>query len=156
MLSHNVLHILIVTLTNNVSKALVDMHVAQLHVVSTLHVFPNFTMVFANVLEDLVEIQILHVQRVNIKRAFYICNLLKYFLIPSLGEIALPPVEFGCTSDNDCPDYTACQNRKCINPCAERRVCAPNAICTVTRHKAVCACPDGYIGTPEVTCERRK
>ena len=81
---------------------------------------------------------------------------LKYFLIQSLGEIALPPVEFGCTSDNDCPDYTACQNRKCINPCAERRVCAPNAICTVTRHKAVCACPDGYIGSPEVTCERRK
>ena len=113
-------------------------------------------MVFANVLEDLVEIQILHVQRVNIKRAFYIRNHLKYFLIQSLGEIALPPLEFGCTSDNDCPDYTACQNRKCINPCAERRVCAPNAICTVTRHKAVCACPDGYIGTPEVTCKRRK
>ena len=74
MPSHNVLQILIAILTNNVSKALVDMHVAQLHVVSTLHVFPNFTMVFANVLEDLVEIQILHVQRVNIKTAFYICN----------------------------------------------------------------------------------
>ena len=74
MPSHNVLQILIATLTNNVSKALVDMHVAQLHVVSTLHVFLNFTMVFANVLEDLVEIQILHVQRVNIKTAFYICN----------------------------------------------------------------------------------
>ena len=64
MLSHNVLHILIVTLTNNVSKALVDMHVAQSHVVSTLHVYLNFTMVFANVLEDSVEIQTLHVLRV--------------------------------------------------------------------------------------------
>ena len=74
MPSHNVLQILIATLTNNVSKALVDMHVAQLHVVSTLHVFLNFTMVFANVLEDLVEIQILHVQRVNNQTAFYICN----------------------------------------------------------------------------------
>ena len=72
------------------------------------------------------------------------------------GEISLPPVEYGCTSDNDCPDYTACQNRKCINPCAAERVCAPNAICTVTRHKAVCACPDGFIGTPEITCTRRK
>ena len=73
-----------------------------------------------------------------------------------LDEIIVPPVEFGCASNNDCPDYTACQNRKCINPCAEDNICAPNAICTVTRHKAVCACPDGYIGTPEISCSLRK
>ena len=73
-----------------------------------------------------------------------------------LDEIIVPPVEYGCTSNSDCPDYTACQNRKCINPCAEDNICAPNAICTVTRHKAVCACPDGYIGTPEISCSLRK
>ena len=71
-------------------------------------------------------------------------------------EIVLPPIEYGCGTNNDCPDYTACQNRKCINPCAEDNVCAPNAICTVTRHKAICACPDGYIGSPEISCSLRK
>ena len=78
------------------------------------------------------------------------------FLLNSLDEIALPPIEKGCASNNDCPDYTACVNRKCINPCAADNVCAPNAICTVTRHKPFCACPDGYIGSPEVTCTLRK
>ena len=83
MLSHNVLHILIVTLTNNVSKALVDMHVAQSHVVSTLHVYLNFTMVFANVLEDSVEIQTLHVLRVISKGFLYLVllKMLNHFTI---------------------------------------------------------------------------
>ena len=83
MLSHNVLHILIVTLTNNVSKALVDMHVAQSHVVSMLHVYLNFTMVFANVLEDSVEIQTLHVLRVISKGFLYLVllKMLNHFTI---------------------------------------------------------------------------
>ena len=82
MPNHNVLQILIATLTNNVSKALVDMHVAPLHVVSTLHVFLNFTMVFANVLEDLVEIQTLHVLRVISKGFLYlVLNMLNLFTI---------------------------------------------------------------------------
>ena len=65
-------------------------------------------------------------------------------------------VVVGCESDQECPDYNACQNRKCINPCAADSVCAPNAICTVTRHRALCACPDGYIGSPEISCSLRK
>ena len=80
MPNHNVLQILIVTLTNNVFKALADMLVAQLHVVSMLHVFLNFTMVFANVLGDLVEIQTLHVLRVISNGLFYILlKMLNYF-----------------------------------------------------------------------------
>jgi hypothetical protein len=62
----------------------------------------------------------------------------------------------GCLTDNDCPDYTACQSRKCINPCAAPNVCASNANCRVTRHQAVCTCPDGYIGSPELSCSLRK
>ena len=62
----------------------------------------------------------------------------------------------GCLTNNDCPDYTACQSRKCINPCAAPNVCAPNANCRVTRHQAVCTCPDGYIGSPELSCTLRK
>ena len=67
-----------------------------------------------------------------------------------------PPIVSGCLTNNDCPDYTACQSRKCINPCAAPNVCAPNANCRVTRHQAVCTCPDGYIGSPELSCTLRK
>ena len=70
--------------------------------------------------------------------------------------MTLPPVVSGCLSNNDCPDYTACQSRKCINPCAAPNVCAPNANCRVTRHQAVCTCPDGYIGSPQISCSLRK
>ena len=70
--------------------------------------------------------------------------------------ISLPPVVSGCSSNNDCPDYTACEARKCINPCAKPNACAPNANCRVTRHRAICTCPDGYVGSPEVSCSLRK
>ena len=78
------------------------------------------------------------------------------FLFSFLEPVTLPPVVSGCLSNNDCPDYTVCQARKCINPCAAPNVCAPNANCRVTRHQAVCTCPDGYIGSPEISCSLRK
>ena len=71
-------------------------------------------------------------------------------------KIEPPSLTTGCASDNDCPDYTACENRKCINPCAERDPCARNAYCKVIRHQPVCTCPDGYIGDPTTSCELRK
>ena len=67
-----------------------------------------------------------------------------------------PALAAGCERNEDCPDYDACHQRLCINPCAEDRVCAPSANCRVARHQAVCTCPDGYIGTPEVDCKLRK
>ena len=103
---------------------------------------------------DFKEILQLLAERVWIVVLIYVVQF-KYFH-NSTADIILPPVESGCTSNNDCPDYTACQNRKCINPCAADNICAPNAICTVTRHRALCACPDGYIGTPEISCSLRK
>ena len=71
-------------------------------------------------------------------------------------KIEPPSLFAGCASNNDCPDYTACENRKCINPCAEKDPCARNAYCKVIRHKPVCTCPDGYIGDPTTSCELRK
>ena len=105
---------------------------------------------------DTLAMQKLHARRVGYFLGFKIDLILHPSHSFCVDLPTVPPIVSGCLTNNDCPDYTACQNRKCINPCAERRVCAPNAICTVTRHKAVCACPDGYIGSPEVTCERRK
>lgn len=76
--------------------------------------------------------------------------------IISLEPPSPPPITSGCASNSDCPDYTACEARKCINPCAKPNICAPNANCFVTRHKAVCTCPDGFIGSPEISCSLRK
>lgn len=70
--------------------------------------------------------------------------------------VSPPPILSGCSSNNDCPDYTACENRKCINPCAKPKACAPNANCRVTKHKAICTCPDGYVGSPQLSCSLRK
>merc|ERR1712079_937945 len=70
-----------------------------------------------------------------------------------IEKIEPPPFAIGCASNSDCPDYTACENRKCINPCAEKDPCARNAYCKVIRHKPVCTCPDGYIGDPTTSCE---
>ena len=65
-------------------------------------------------------------------------------------------VVVGCETDQECPDYNACQNRKCINPCAEDDPCAPSANCKVIGHQPVCTCPDGYIGDPRTECKLRK
>ena len=73
---------------------------------------------------------------------------------------AAPPTEpslaTGCSSNSECPDYSACENRNCINPCAIRDPCAPLATCRVVNHQPVCTCPDGYIGSANTQCKPRK
>jgi hypothetical protein len=75
-------------------------------------------------------------------------------------SIVAPPTEptlaAGCANNQECPDHAACENRLCINPCAYDNPCAPNANCRVVNHEPVCTCPDGYIGSPETSCELRK
>ena len=75
------------------------------------------------------------------------------FIVKPVTE---PILENGCSVNSDCPEYTACRNRLCINPCAYDDPCAPSAFCKVTQHQAICTCPDGFAGTPEISCERRK
>ena len=67
-----------------------------------------------------------------------------------------PTLDGECKSNADCPDYTACKNRQCINPCAIRDTCAKRATCKVVWHEPVCTCPDGYVGNPQISCEIRK
>ena len=78
-----------------------------------------------------------------------------WFLV-TVPTSLIETVVAGCDSDNECPDYTACRNSKCINPCAEDRPCAPSAICQTVRHQARCTCPDGFIGNPSTECKLRK
>ena len=86
-----------------------------------------------------------------IVRIFF-TNTVSFSVVPE----SEPALAAGCERNEDCPDYAACRQRLCINPCAEDHVCAPTANCKVARHQAVCTCPDGYIGTPEVDCKLRK
>ena len=49
-----------------------------------------------------------------------------------------------CIVDDDCPQVLACENEKCVDPCA----CAVNANCIVRSHRARCQCITSYIGDP--------
>ena len=67
-----------------------------------------------------------------------------------------PDLAVGCSYNDECPNYSACENRQCINPCAVRNPCAPRATCRVVNHEPVCTCPDGFIGSPQTECRPRK
>ena len=58
-----------------------------------------------------------------------------------------PILTIGCYDNDECPLFNACENKKCINPCAERNPCAPTATCKVINHEPECTCPDGFIDT---------
>jgi len=61
----------------------------------------------------------------------------------------------GCDSDNDCPDYEACKENICVNPCLKpRAACALNARCSVANHTVQCSCPPGQLGDAHVDCRR--
>ena len=68
--------------------------------------------------------------------------------------VAPKPVDVvvDCSSNDECPEYAACLNGACRNPCAYDDPCAPNAFCKVIFHSAKCACPAGYIGDPQTEC----
>jgi hypothetical protein len=110
-----------------------------------------------NVYQILLEIQLLHANQVSIGHLYQfsildiVCMIV--FLSAPLTE---PSLDAGCASNDECPDYTACENRQCINPCAKSDPCAALATCKVISHQVVCTCPDGYIGSPEVSCQPRK
>uniref|UniRef100_A0A8D8VWK9 Neurogenic locus notch homolog protein 4 n=1 Tax=Cacopsylla melanoneura TaxID=428564 RepID=A0A8D8VWK9_9HEMI len=53
----------------------------------------------------------------------------------------------GCSSDTNCSPSLSCRGSQCADPCAPSP-CGPNALCTVSNHRAVCSCPAGLIGLP--------
>ena len=75
--------------------------------------------------------------------------------MPVFSAVSPAPIDVivGCSVDLECPDYAACLNQACRNPCAILDPCAPNAFCKVIHHTAKCACPAGYIGDPQIKCE---
>ena len=81
---------------------------------------------------------------------------LSNFLKPPVGLPTEPVLSVGCYDNEECPLFNACENKKCINPCAERNPCAPSATCKVINHEPECTCPDGFIGSPLTDCRPRK
>ena len=139
------------------------MHVDYLIVDST----PNARLVVIRqnvcVYQGTQEILVLHVLYVSRQSSFYFLFshffycMLNWMILYILAERPIEPVlSVGCEQDDDCPLYTACRNRQCINPCAEDSPCAPSAICRVINHEPLCTCPDGFIGSPHTDCRPRK
>lgn len=55
-----------------------------------------------------------------------------------------------CESNTDCASSLVCSNYKCVDPCPE--TCGIEAVCTVSEHKPVCACAQGFSGDPFIQC----
>lgn len=62
------------------------------------------------------------------------------------------PLELGCSSDDECPDSQACENRLCVNPCLVENPCSPLATCRPRNHRAQCYCPPGMTGDGYRSC----
>lgn len=63
------------------------------------------------------------------------------------------PVE--CYTDDDCPYDRTCKNERCVNPCLQN-TCGRGAFCHAEAHRAICKCPNGYTGSPLISCVPRK
>lgn len=73
-----------------------------------------------------------------------------------LGHICLRnKCIFGCHSDEDCSASESCRNNRCNNPC-EENPCGPNAVCSVSNHRATCSCINSMVPSPtaKVGCVR--
>lgn len=59
-----------------------------------------------------------------------------------------------CVTNSGCPQYLACVNEKCVDPCPG--TCGINANCVVTNHNPVCSCPRTMTGDPFESCHESK
>lgn len=68
--------------------------------------------------------------------------------------IGMPPnCRPECVVSSECAQDKACLNQQCKTPCVAD-VCAPNAICRVVNHNAICSCSSGFTGDPFIECSR--
>jgi len=54
-----------------------------------------------------------------------------------------------CESDNECSLDRSCVNFRCDDPC---KGCGQYADCRVQNHRAVCTCPENFLGNPYSRC----
>lgn len=58
----------------------------------------------------------------------------------------------GCRANSNCPPDRACINSYCTDPCLDN-LCAPQAECISLHNKAMCRCPPGTFGDPQIRCD---
>lgn len=60
----------------------------------------------------------------------------------------------GCTRDDDCKNYEACDRitEQCYDVCHKPGVCGRGAECLGLHHRPECTCPSGLRGNPHVEC----
>ena len=80
--------------------------------------------------------------------------MLFIFLAP-VPPIRPPEIAVGCSNDPECPDWNACVDSQCKDPCASDP-CGIEAFCSTHYHLATCSCPEGWAGNPKVKCIPRK
>ncbi|KAG8236382.1 hypothetical protein J437_LFUL016660 [Ladona fulva] len=56
-----------------------------------------------------------------------------------------------CDTDSDCRNDEFCNVHRCRKVCSVD-ACAAGAMCDAVRHRPVCTCPPGFLGSPEVRC----
>ncbi|XP_022241756.1 fibrillin-1-like [Limulus polyphemus] len=82
-----------------------------------------------------------------------------------LGLVGDPRISPGCHDPNicyngnsDCLDTAACMLVDgvpyCKDPCDDPTSCGVNATCKAVNHEAVCSCPFGFTGNPEIQCKK--
>lgn len=59
-----------------------------------------------------------------------------------------------CLINQDCPNYLACLQNSCVNPCVGS--CGINANCIVRNHRPICQCQEGFEGDPFSACNQRE
>ncbi len=150
-----------IRISANLETAL--MLVGQQHVELMLFAQAPITELIANVYRVLGENHLRHALNVRSYGLIIFDPYLPHFPKMHVGMfyVSVPPptepsLDVGCSTNDECPDYTACENRQCINPCAYKNPCAPAAHCRVVRHLPICTCPDGYVGSPTTSCQLRK
>lgn len=55
-----------------------------------------------------------------------------------------------CSINSECPSDQACINQKCRDPCPG--ACGLNTYCRIINHTPTCACSDGFVGNPFISC----
>lgn len=70
----------------------------------------------------------------------------------SRGDPYKECIKIECEDKDDCATTKTCVDAKCIEPCSLPNVCGKDAKCTTENHLAVCLCPAGTTGDPQLGC----
>ncbi|KAK9513085.1 hypothetical protein O3M35_001355 [Rhynocoris fuscipes] len=69
------------------------------------------------------------------------------------GNPEIECVKAGCRVDSDCSWQHSCINRECVPVCSpDGSTCGTAATCHGSNHHAVCSCPPGLTGDPQIGC----